>query len=214
MKLAAISMVRDEADIIEVWARHTLFFLDRLFIIDDGSSDATASILRMLAAEGLPVELVPHHSSTSDYQGACTTQLMAHALRAAPWDFVFLLDADECPAVSSRAALELDLSCVPAAAVAGLAKLEYHLSPLDHPDDPNPLTRMQHHFPVEDAVFKVALPGPVARHPRIRVADGNHSASIADTRLPAHLLRVTRLAHFPARSREQLVAKCLSADMR
>lgn len=214
MKLAAISMVRDEADIIEAWARHNLHFLDQLFVIDDQSTDATVEILAALQGEGLPIALVPHAATASYYQGKSTTRLLAHALARGEWDFIFPLDADECLMAESREALERELAALGPETVAGLSNVDYLVTPEDDAGDPNPLTRIQHAIPYKERVFKVALPGGVARRPGISITDGNHYASQHDVRLPEVLLQNTRIAHFPARSREQLVAKCLSAYMR
>ena len=53
--IAAISMVRNEADVIESFVRHTLRFADRLYITDHRSEDATREILSALVSESLPI---------------------------------------------------------------------------------------------------------------------------------------------------------------
>ena len=55
MRLLGVAMVRDEADVIEAFVRHTLSVLDGLAIVDHGSLDGTSDILASLAAEGLPL---------------------------------------------------------------------------------------------------------------------------------------------------------------
>jgi hypothetical protein len=66
MKTALVSVVRNEADIIEVFVRHHAKLFDKLFIIDHRSTDGTSDILRALAKEGLPVEVTqgdaPYHA--------------------------------------------------------------------------------------------------------------------------------------------------------
>ena len=57
MKIASISMVKNEADIIESFVRHTLRFVDVMYIIDHLSTDNTWIILNNLQAEGLPLIL-------------------------------------------------------------------------------------------------------------------------------------------------------------
>ena len=53
LRCAGVSMVRNEADVIELWARYNLRALDSLHVIDHGSEDNTVVILQQLQAEGL-----------------------------------------------------------------------------------------------------------------------------------------------------------------
>ena len=57
MRLAGIAIVRNECDIVEAFMRHNATILDRLYVIDNGSSDATPEILRRMTASGLPIKL-------------------------------------------------------------------------------------------------------------------------------------------------------------
>lgn len=214
MKIAAISIVRDEGDIIEAWARHNLHFFDKIFVIDDQSSDSTPQILEALRAEGLPVELVPHAPARSYYQGRSMTRLMAHAYAEQDWDFIFPLDGDECLIAESREALEQELSGIGEGRVAGLTNIDYIMTAEDDLSDPNPLTRMHYTAPCAGTVFKVALPRKLARTADVLIADGSHSATQNGIKIPDVVLKTIALAHFPVRSREQLVAKCLCAYMR
>jgi hypothetical protein len=51
MTVVGVSMVRDEADIIEATVRHMLANVDHVLVADNGSVDETRGILRALAAE-------------------------------------------------------------------------------------------------------------------------------------------------------------------
>ena len=57
MKIIAITMVKNEMDVIESFVRHTLTFADELIVCEHRSSDATREILESLRAEGLPMEI-------------------------------------------------------------------------------------------------------------------------------------------------------------
>ena len=52
-RVAAIVMVKNEADIIESFARHVLCLADVLLVADHLSTDATPEILTALQKEGL-----------------------------------------------------------------------------------------------------------------------------------------------------------------
>ncbi|MCI6101082.1 MAG: glycosyltransferase family 2 protein [Selenomonas sp.] len=56
-KIVLVSMVKNEADIIESFVRHSLTYADELIIADHQSSDATWDILQKLRDEGLPLTL-------------------------------------------------------------------------------------------------------------------------------------------------------------
>jgi glycosyltransferase involved in cell wall biosynthesis len=87
-------MVRNEADIIELWARYNLRVLDSLHVIDHGSDDNTAHILRQLQAEGLAIEL--HHWDDPAHTQAEAMRDIARPLAATgKVDYLIPLDADE-----------------------------------------------------------------------------------------------------------------------
>ena len=58
MKLAAVTTVRNECDIIEAFVRHHCEHFNKLIVLDDGSSDGTYEVLRSLQAAGAPVVLL------------------------------------------------------------------------------------------------------------------------------------------------------------
>lgn len=214
MKLTAISLVRDEADIIEAWARHNLEMVDRLYVVDDGSTDATPDILRRLAAEGLDVRIVDDGVHASLVQSRRIRALMAHAVSDDSWDYVFPIDADEFIAAESRAVLEEDLAALPAPHVGGLCPLHYRSSPEDDAADLDPLSRLKNVVVHEPYPFKVAIPRHLAEHPETGIQDGYHKITQWQNVIPSPILPRVPLAHFPMRSREQLVAKCVIGYMR
>jgi glycosyltransferase involved in cell wall biosynthesis len=92
MNVAGLMLVRDEADILAVNLNHHLRVVDRLFVIDNGSSDETPEILRRFAHR------FPQLSWTTNdgpyLQSKLLTQL-AHEARAAGAEWVVSIDADE-----------------------------------------------------------------------------------------------------------------------
>lgn len=92
--IAVISMVRNEADIIESFVRHTITFADRLFICDHNSTDNTPQILDGLISEGLPVIVVPLPNVIGYEQAEITTMLMEAAFEQGA-SLVIPIDADE-----------------------------------------------------------------------------------------------------------------------
>ena len=58
LNLVGISMIRNDAAIVEPFVRHTCRLLDHLFIIVHSPEHGTDGILKALHAEGLPLTLV------------------------------------------------------------------------------------------------------------------------------------------------------------
>ena len=56
-RIVSITMVKNEADIVESFVRHTLSFSDAMLVMDHRSTDATGRILAALKAEGLPLQV-------------------------------------------------------------------------------------------------------------------------------------------------------------
>jgi len=90
--LAGVMLVRDEAHILGVNLRHHLGVVDQLFVIDNGSSDATPRILRRFARRHPQLHWT---TDTGPYlQAKLLTHLAQDARRAgAAW--VVSIDADE-----------------------------------------------------------------------------------------------------------------------
>ncbi|CAM5207054.1 hypothetical protein J5TS1_05520 [Bacillus licheniformis] len=55
--IVSFTMVKNEADIIEVFIRYNLKFLDHMFISINRPNDETRTILQNLLNEGLPITL-------------------------------------------------------------------------------------------------------------------------------------------------------------
>ena len=93
MKLAAVCMIKNECDVIELFIRINARVVDHFFVIDDGSSDATATILDHLAREGYPITV--SHRQTFGYQQAALTNDAVRKIAALDYDWIMPLDADE-----------------------------------------------------------------------------------------------------------------------
>ena len=94
MRLVAVSIVKNEADIIEPFVRHTLARVDHHFIFDHDSTDGTRQILHALQAEGLALTLFTDDAlgNLQQIRSNYLTKLAADTQQA---DWIFPLDADE-----------------------------------------------------------------------------------------------------------------------
>ena len=101
----AISMIKNEADIIEASIRHNLAYVDLMVVIDNASTDGTREILEAMRQEGLPL-LIMDDPVFGHFQSEKVTQAYRMVAPVFNPDLVYLLDADEFLRAPSRAALE------------------------------------------------------------------------------------------------------------
>lgn len=212
MRLIAVSMANNEADIVEAFVRHNLSYLDAMVVLDHCSGDATPQILRNLAAEGLPLTVL-QDSDRAYQQSQRTTWLAKRFTRELGADFCFPLDADEFLKAPSRAALEAALAALPAGAC-GLMPIQNYVGGDPASTEVNPVRRLTRRMREERGVSrKVVLPGAVAAEESTQISMGNHAALRVRDRalqpLPHALLPGVSLAHFPVRSPEQVAKKAL-----
>ena len=95
MRLYALTLVKDEADVIGQAIRHAATFCDRVAVLDNGSSDDTWSIIEEIAKE-LPDVVIPWGVEERPFERRMRG-LMYDELRheLEPDDWFMQLDADE-----------------------------------------------------------------------------------------------------------------------
>jgi 2-polyprenyl-3-methyl-5-hydroxy-6-metoxy-1,4-benzoquinol methylase len=208
--ILALSMVKNEQDIIEPFVRHTTNFVDYHIILDNGSLDATRAILGNLMREidGVIV-------TTSSEFGYTQSERMTKLLRSCQTTFfanyVIFLDADEFISCESRAEFEQYLATIPSGGYGRIPWRTHVLHPADAErprDDPPrsmPWQRANEH-PRENIVLR--LDGRYYHD--LKIAQGNHSAASETGRdIPSVALTGLKLDHFPIRSEAQFVAKSI-----
>ncbi|MBS9476591.1 glycosyltransferase family 2 protein [Ancylobacter radicis] len=211
MRVASISLVKNEADIIECFVRHNLAFVDKMFIIDDRSSDATPEILRLLRDEFPNLEIIDDQWRGGIAQGQRTTWLLQHALKEQDWDIVTALDADEFIAATSRQEFEEDLAAIPYGMAGGFFETCYVVSPDDDPAIVDPLERLHAQIDRNAPVpFKAIVTRALSRNGNVSYDPGNHGVCFEGKSVAVWPLPRVRLAHFPIRSAEHAVVKALT----
>lgn len=90
----ALTVVKDEADIIELCLRHASRFCRKIFVLDNGSSDGTWEIVRRLAGEIAAV--TPVGRQPGPFGRGMKGLVFGHARpHLENGDWVLILDADE-----------------------------------------------------------------------------------------------------------------------
>ena len=194
-------MVKDEADIIGTTIEHLLAHVDEVVVADNGSSDATPEILRLIALRDDRLTVL-HDGEQSYYQSRKMTAL-ADAARTLGHEWVLPCDADEIWH-SEEIEIPIRLLLERQHPEVGIVSAEVfdHLTtgePVEQ-TEPDPVGRMIWRRRAMSDLPKVAarlLPGLV-------IEAGNHGAHY-----PGHVHRARGLAvrHFPYRSVQQFLSK-------
>jgi hypothetical protein len=212
MKLHGIAMVRNEADVIEVFVRHNLTVLDGLTIVDHGSVDATPAILAALVEEGLPIE-VTAETSLEFLQSDVVSSEARRILANSETDFIFLLDADEFLKVPSRPRLEEALASL-SPDMHAVQEWHTYVPDFSQPLDPVALIRSARKVvPVRATLYKAVVSRHFLDSPTL-IAEGNHwvqkrpdARAYPDVRHARLLPEESAVAHVPIRSAAQFSAK-------
>lgn len=193
MSVAAISMVRDEADIVATTVAHMLTQVDHVIVADNGSIDGTRDLLADLDVE------VIDDPEQGYYQSRKMTALAARA-RAAGHEWVVPFDADELW-YSPFGRLADVLGTIGPQWLAAPALLYDHVPSGIDPDDPDPVRRIEWR-----RIEPAALPKVAARlRDDLVIEQGNHAATFdgGTTSFSGQLV----VRHFPYRSAEQFIRK-------
>ena len=212
-RLVSVTFVRNEADILETFARFHAEVFDRMILVNHRSTDASPEILRRLKAEGLPIE-VEDETSVEFQLGRFMTSRFRAAVERNAADWVMPIDPDEFLVSRDGRPVRTVLAGYASSRVVKVPWRTYVPVPGFAPDSKNVLDRIQHHRAEEgDQFHKVLVPRELVLSPGAMLGVGGHTF-VRQGRLVAGELPFTRshdlvLAHLPLRSVEQLRTKVL-----
>lgn len=201
MTTFAVTMVRDEADIIEATVRRMARQVDWIIVADNGSVDGTRDILEALAHE-LPLWIVDDREP-GYFQSQKMTALAQRA-GAAGADWVVPFDADEVWLPRTGRRIADVLADLPAAVLVAEAPLFDHVATgFDDQALIDPVARIVWRRAAQAPLRKVAV------RPRVglTIHQGNHAASFKSVVHPPAVTSALEVRHFPYRSWEQMARK-------
>lgn len=203
MKLAVVSMIRDEADILPAFLRHISTVFDAAYLFDHRSTDGSGEMLRQFCAgRGFSYFLL---DCAGRHQRQVSMLGMERAF-AAGADTVVFLDADEFLRLS-RAEIEAAVRRLDAeGAVGTLDWIPCYPQTFAGSFDPQaPLWVAK----TAAGVSKVVIPRSVYARAggRVPLAEGNHFVAWEGSAAPQR--RIGHLYHVPLRSRQQVMRKAL-----
>lgn len=195
MSTWGVSMVRNEADVIEGTLRHLADEVDHLLVADNASTDGTRDILDRLAGE-LPLTVVDDPDPAYRQSQKMTALAEKAAADGAQWIVPF--DADELWISRDGRIRDVlpDLGCSIAE-----ASLYNHLCTAIDPPGDDPFRTIQWRQRDPGALPKVAFrwrPGAV-------IHQGNHGVTLTG----GFAVPVLEVRHFPYRSARQFAAKAV-----
>jgi len=204
-------MVKDECDIIELFIRINLRFIDRMFIINNRSSDGTVAIIKRLQEEGCPVTLW-HEDNVDFQQGLTTTTAARKIVDEYDPDWIFPLDADEFLTENGRE-LRAELEDIPDQKCGIMQWRTFVPLSGDYAAFENPLWHNFRQRKVETLqLSKVVIPANLAKTSKL--TPGNHHLTNSDNQRIPEFTLTTTLAHVPVRSSEQIVAKSIIGSLK
>jgi hypothetical protein len=213
MQLVAVSVVKNEADVIEAFVRHNRTWVDHHLVFDHDSTDGTREILGNLVREGLPLSVFTDDALGKRQQARShhLTRLAASELGA---DWIVPLDADEFLSGTGRPDLEDSLGSQPAATAASVQLLNYCPTAADDSTQANPVLRLRHCERKPAPTRKVMVPRSLALDPAVAAGAGSHGLhrgplSVPDAPLPDRF----HLAHFPERTFGQMALRLVLAEL-
>ncbi|MFZ0946257.1 MAG: glycosyltransferase family 2 protein [Syntrophobacteraceae bacterium] len=210
-RIISLSVVKNEQDIIEPCIRHNIAFLDFMIILDNGSNDATRNIISELMRE-LGNVVLADHSDFGHWHSERITRLLHFCQTAFFADYVVLLDADEFIDAPDRITFESILGTIMPGGIGLVPWRTFVLAPEEGEkatlDPPRSIKWCR---AAEIPLYKKAilrLDGSCFHD--LRISQGNHSVvSEKGRELPCMDLDGLALAHFPVRSRNQLLVKSI-----
>ena len=202
MTTAAVTMVKDEADIIDTTVRHMLTQVHHVIVADNLSSDDTPNILMRLLAEfpdRLRIVTDPDVGYEQSRKMTALARLAWDEFRA---EWVVPFDADEIWYSPFHDTIADHLATVADQWLVMPARVYDHVATRrDDPDEPDPVLRLGYRRNEPLPLNKVACRNRTG----LVIEQGNHGARYpggATIHEPQLVVR-----HFPYRSVEQLVRK-------
>lgn len=212
IRIWAITMVKNEGDIIESFIRKNLSIVDRIVVIDNESEDKTKIILNKLMEEGLPIDLKSEPNICHDQSTVISRELHL-AFSNSTVTHVVLLDGDEILVEGASGSFRSELAILQRGVCGKIPWVTYVPTPDDDWEEADPVRRITHRRESEPVVFYKVIVPRSAVTPGLWISNGNHEVMLPGGKpAPMCILADTTIAHFPVRSEAQLFGKVILGE--
>lgn len=207
MKIVSLTMIYNLEDVLELFVRHHVQFVDHMILIVHGNStDATEEIALQLQNEGLPITLeycdIPTFAQSSILSDAAVRAIQMHQP-----DLLLPIDCDEFLCAKPGTHIRNLLENLPTDRVSAAPWRTY----VPKTDDASLVKRMTHRRRAEAPAYaKVMIPKAFLT-PSLIIHQGAHNISIDSIGVDSTALDSVWLAHLPIRSPQQALEKALVA---
>ena len=213
--IVVISRLKNSADIIETWIRANAAVADKFVVVDSGSADGTPQILKMLKAEGFDIEIVKGHEELQRDQ---MNWLLNYVRRNWDPDWILPLDDDEIIASDTVQDIRGYLNSLPQPREYRIRWRVYTMRGSEDPNEKCVIKRLGYCFINNQMDFPVAIVSRDAGNKNIKLTQGNHAFVTYDivrkvdvaSDLPIVYLDDLYIAHYPLRSKNQVISKFLT----
>ena len=203
MSVAAVMLVRDEADVIGATVEHLREHVDAVYVLDNRSSDGTTVILHDLADEW--DDLVVTADPEVGYWQSRKTTGLAQWAREDGHQWVVPVDADELWLAPGGFTIRDWLSGIAPDVQVVQAELLNHV-PTRADGEGHPFASLTWRLRMPGALPKVAA----RTHPHLTIHAGNHGADYG--RIRATVGHGLRLHHFSWRGEDAYVRKIRNGE--
>ena len=203
--IVVISRLKNSADIIETWVRANAAVADKFVVIDNGSSDGTPQILERLKAEGYDIQILYGHEEIQRNQ---MNFLLDTAMKAYDPDWILPLDDDEIIASDEIDDIKSYLMDLPPMNEYRIRWRVYTMRGNEDSREQCAVKRLGYCFINNQMDFPVAIISRDAANEGALLTQGNHGLRECD--LPIVYLDKLYIAHFPLRSKDQIISKFLT----
>lgn len=207
-KIFSISMVKNEADVIESFVRYNSNVMDGMLILDNGSTDDTLKILKHLKDEGLPL-IIFEDSDREHEQATKMTKLLIKAVDEFQADIVVPLDADEFIISSDQGNPRKILEKIESTTFY-LVKWKIFVPDFSKNEKFIPARITSARDDNLEEFYKVVIPKELVKNYNVKLTFGSHSLVFDpnyEDIINCVINNDLRIAHFPIRSKEQIISK-------
>lgn len=211
MRIVSVSMIKNEADIIELFVRNNLQYLSEMYIVDHQSNDRTVEILRSLKNEGFPIRIFSYNSYGLD-QAAVFSTMLNKIKDSGVADYVMFTDSDELIYSPSKEAFQNEIAQMGETSMDILSN-DYVVKDTDAGLYAFPHDKMRYMSAVPLPMGKCIVNLKLYTNESLSVDEGGHSYFVNGGRVSLPKLPRALLSHFRYRTHEQLISKIVLGSL-